>query len=231
MYTGYRIAIAEFEGKRFGVTLHYSEKLEMWYQTSYVVSKGATTMIGMTPFDDEAAAMKDANVELNVALNDWVKIKESEIKTEQEFVADLTQVLSRYTDTVRVKITRLLSNLPDQAIHLNFEVFASQDADGFFTIRANLDGPNLYVFNQAIASYAALFDTHYAETGIEPTIPLVDPFDVDYPVNDIIVDCTANWLKDVWQSLVDMKCTIPVMIIGHDDYGTVTPIEIHTGAV
>ena len=150
--------------------------------------------------------------------------------TESEFIAELTAVLECHSDSVRAEIPLLLTSLPARARQLNLQVFPAQDGDGFFTIRASVDGPDLYVINKVIGTHAELFTAKYTESGVKHPIPIVDPFDVDYPVNDIVVDCAAKWLQSVWQSLGDIECRIPIVIVGHDDYGTVTPIELHAGS-
>lgn len=150
--------------------------------------------------------------------------------TESEFTAELSSLLAQHSDAVRTKLPLLLASLPERATRLDLQVFPAQDGDGFFTVRASVDGPDLYVINKAIDEHAELFDAKYTEAGVEPPIPIVDPFDVDYPVNDIVVDCAAVWLQSVWQSLDAVDCRMPVVIVGHDDYGTKTPIELHSGA-
>ncbi|TWT67589.1 DUF6389 family protein [Allorhodopirellula solitaria] len=150
--------------------------------------------------------------------------------SESEFIAELTVVLDGQSDTARAQIPLLLASLPEPATRLDLQVFPAQDGDGFFTVRASVDGPNLYVINKAIDTYADLFDAKYTENGVQPPIPIVDCFDVDYPVNDIVVDCAANWLRTVWQSLGNIECRVPVVIVGNDGYGTVTPVELHSGA-
>lgn len=147
--------------------------------------------------------------------------------TEEEFIAELSSVLADETTAARDTLSQLLKALPERATRLDLEIFPAQDGDGFFNIRASVDGPDLHVINKAIAQHANLFDAMYTETGVQPPIPLVDSFDVDYPVNDIIVDCAAQWLESVWNSLGDARCRVPVVIVGHEDYGTITPVELN----
>ncbi|MCE9556825.1 MAG: DUF6389 family protein [Planctomycetes bacterium] len=149
--------------------------------------------------------------------------------TELEFIAELTTVLERHSDSARTLISELLASLPDRATRLDLVIFPSQDADGFFTVAASVDGPDLYVINKAIRGHAELFGPKHTESGVEPPIPIVDSDDVDYSVNDIVVDCAAKWLQTIWQSIGNVQCRIPVVIVGHDDYGTITPINLHSG--
>ena len=152
--------------------------------------------------------------------------------TESEFIAELTAVLDRQSDAVRTQIPLLLAtfarrcNTPRHA-----PSSPRRTATVFFTVRASVDGPNLYVINKSMRRSRRPFLTqNTSEDGVQPPIPIVDCFDVDYPVNDIVVDCAAKWLQTVWRSIGDIKCGIPVVIVGHDDFGTVTPIELHSGA-
>ena len=150
--------------------------------------------------------------------------------TESEYTTELTTILDGQSDAARTQIPLLLASLPATATRLDFQIFPAQDGDGFFNVRASVDGPDLYVINKSIDAHADLFDAKYTENGIQPPIPIFDCFDVDYPVNDIVVDCAARWLQSVWQSLGNVNCAIQVVIVGHDDNGTVTPIELHSGA-
>ena len=61
---------------------------------------------------------------------------------------------------------------------------------------------------------------------IEPYIPTVDPFDIDFEANNIVVDCSAKWLAKLWSQLNTKDVQIPVLIVGHDDYGTITPVRL-----
>lgn len=148
--------------------------------------------------------------------------------TENEFIAELSASLANHSDIAREQLRKLLASLPNRATRLDLEVFPAQDGDGFFTIRASVDGPDLYVINKAIEAHAYLFDAKCTERGVEPHIPTVAPFAVEYPVNDIIVDFAARWLQTVWASLGLVVCPIPVVVVGHDDYGTITPLELHS---
>jgi hypothetical protein len=151
--------------------------------------------------------------------------------TEHEFKTEFDAALVRHSDAARAKILHLLETLPERATQLDFVVFPSQDGDGFFTIRASVEGPDLYLINRAIESHADLLDTKYTESGVEPPIPIVDPFDVEFAVNDLLVDCVARWLHHVWQSLGNVLCRVPVFVVGDDDFGSVTPLELHRGDV
>ncbi len=149
--------------------------------------------------------------------------------TETEFRDELLVVLSQHSDAACEGIGELLKAIPAKARRLDLVIFPAQDGDGFFTIRASVDGPDLFVLNKSISENAEIFDARYTESGVEPPIPIVDPFDTEYEVNDVVVDTAASWLQTVWESLGDVQIRIPVVIVGHDDFGTITPIELLSG--
>lgn len=145
---------------------------------------------------------------------------------ESELQAELNSVLSEHTKEATEKLNIVLNNIPEKAISINLEIFTSQDREGFFSVGVNLDGPDLYVLNKAIREYVDIFDPKYTENGIEPYIPTVDPFEIEYEANDTVVDCVANWLREIWDNVNKENITIPVYIVGHDEYGTTTPIQL-----
>lgn len=145
---------------------------------------------------------------------------------EQTLKVQLDAELEKHSDKAIHAMQGVIDALPEKARQLNFEIFAAQDGDGFFSIRANLDGPDLYVINKSIEPVADIFDPKYVNGEITPYIPTVDPFDVEYDANDVVVDCAANWLSKLWEKVAADKVQIPVFIVGHDEYGTITPIQL-----
>ncbi|MCU7811451.1 MAG: hypothetical protein KZQ77_09455 [Candidatus Thiodiazotropha sp. (ex Notomyrtea botanica)] len=145
---------------------------------------------------------------------------------EQTFELQLNAELVKHSDNAKNAMQRIIDSLPEKARQLNLEIFGAQDGDGLFSIRANLDGPDLYVLNKTIDHVADIFDPKYVNGEITPYIPTVDPFDIEYEANDVVVDCAAKWLSQLWEQLVIAQVHIPVFIIGHDEYGTITPIQL-----
>jgi uncharacterized protein DUF6389 len=146
--------------------------------------------------------------------------------TKAEFQAALREVLAAHATKASRQIQLTLEHVPGNARALDLEVFTSQDADGAFDVRASLEGPDLYVLNRAIQSSALIFGVQVSETGFVPPVPMVDPAAVDFDVNDTIVDVVASWLKDVWHTLGTQAHGIPVCVLAHDGYGTVTPLKL-----
>ena len=145
---------------------------------------------------------------------------------EDDYIAQLTAALAKQSDSLRSKIGPLLANLPEKAQRLDLVIFPGQDGEGDFTVRGSLDGPDLFVLNKAIDSYAELISVKHTPEGFDPDVPMVDPFDTEFEVNDVLTDCVAKWLSDLWEESGPHSVSIPVTIVGHDDYGQTTPIEL-----
>ncbi|WP_414933024.1 DUF6389 family protein [Vibrio europaeus] len=142
------------------------------------------------------------------------------------FEEELSSELAKHSESMASSLKVLIANIPENTHEIHIEVFASQDGDGMFSVYVSLDGPDLHVLNKAIERYASLFEPKYVGSNIKPYIPTVDPFDVDFEVNDVVVDCVANWIKSIWEKPKVLASNIPVIVVGHDGFGTVTPLEL-----
>lgn len=146
---------------------------------------------------------------------------------EEDYIAELTVALAKQSDSTGSKIAPLLANLPEKAQRLELVIFCSQDGEGDFTVRASLDGPDLSVLNTAIEPHAELLSVRHTPSGFEPYVPMVDPFDTEFEVNDALSDCVAKWLSDIWHRSGPHEVSIPVAIVAHDGYGQTTPITLN----
>ncbi|MEO9532686.1 MAG: DUF6389 family protein [Crocinitomicaceae bacterium] len=143
-----------------------------------------------------------------------------------EFENQLKAELEKNKSSISINIDQLISNLTEKISGINIGIFTSQDGDGMFSIYANAIGPDLYVRQKEIKEYANLFDPKFTSNGIEPYIPTVDdPFEVDFDVNDCIVDLVALWLKASFSSK-SFPDGAEFQIVGNDGYGTVTPLSL-----
>ncbi|NOH26374.1 DUF6389 family protein [Vibrio europaeus] len=142
------------------------------------------------------------------------------------FEEELGSELVKHSESMATSLKALFANIPENTREIHIEVFASQDGDGMFSVYVSLDGPDLHLLNKAIERYASLFEPKYVDSTINPYIPTVDPFDVDFEVNDVVVDCVANWINSIWERPKVLASNIPVIVLGHDSFGTVTPLEL-----
>ncbi|WP_353568488.1 DUF6389 family protein [Haloferula sargassicola] len=146
--------------------------------------------------------------------------------TESEYTTEVRSILDRHTDEARSQLAKLPDLLPDAARSIELTIFVDQDGEGFLTVRAALDGPDLYVINKAIDDCALLFDTKMVDGELVPPLPLMEPFDEDFSVHDALTDCAAEWLTEVWNGASSRGIGVPVSILSPDGYGSKCPIKL-----
>lgn len=143
---------------------------------------------------------------------------------ESEYIAEVMDVLGQHVDEARVRLAKLSGLLPVTAKSMEIVIFIDQDGEGFLDVKAALVGPDLCVLNKAIEEAAVLFETKVVDGEMVPALPLVDPDEDELPVQDILTDCAADWLKVVWEGVDPSGFRIPVAIVSHDGYGSKPPI-------
>ena len=147
---------------------------------------------------------------------------------ESEYVAEVRTILGQHVDRARAQLGKLPALVPATAKSMEIVIFIDQDGEGFLDVRASLEGPDLYVLNKAIEDAAVLFETKMVDGEMVPPLPLVDPDEDELPVQDILTDLAADWLKAVWEGVDPSGIRIPVVIVSHDGYGTKVPILLRS---
>ncbi|WP_196140413.1 DUF6389 family protein [Aliikangiella sp. G2MR2-5] len=145
----------------------------------------------------------------------------------QEFTETLKAELEKHSASVIDKWKKVLSILPKETKAVSVIISPTQDGDGVFDIFVSLDGPDLHVLNKKIREHYQLFSPVHTENGIEPYIPDVDPFDVEFEVNDTVVDIVLPWLERLWAEVKDEKLTLPVGIYGDEGYGSKSSVQLN----
>ena len=105
-------------------------------------------------------------------------------------------------------------------------VHPNQEPDGLFAILIHLEGPDLYALNKAIDAHRYLFDVKFVDGQLAPQVPMFDPFDMDFEVNDVIVDTALLWLEEVWLNFNGKIKKLPTQVFGEQGYGTKTPRQL-----
>jgi hypothetical protein len=139
---------------------------------------------------------------------------------EQEFINALQAELKKHSAGVVEKWKKVLSILPDETKAVEVIISPTQDGDGIFDIFVSLDGPDLYVLNKKIRDHFQLFSPVHTSDGVDTYIPEVDPFDVDFEVNDVVVDTVMPWLEGLWAEVSAEEVSVPVCIYGEEGYGS-----------
>jgi len=145
---------------------------------------------------------------------------------ESQYRTELKSVLAAETDRARERLRSVLAAIPAAAQELEFEIFPDQDGEGTFSVSAGVVARDLYVLNKALGPHRVLFDVVHMPEGLVPPVPLVDPATSSFDARDVVVDCAAEWLHDLWVSLGSPAVGLPVTIRGHDGFGTLTPIAL-----
>jgi hypothetical protein len=146
--------------------------------------------------------------------------------TKSEFENLLLPELEKNKANISEKFDQLIQNLSKSIVGIDIMIFTSQDGDGFFNIYANAQGPDLYVRQKEIEKFADLFEPKFTENGIEPYIPTVDdPFNVEFEVNDTIVDTVSKWIQINFANK-NYPPGITFRVAGAEGYGTITPITL-----
>ena len=141
---------------------------------------------------------------------------------EQEYIQAVSSVLARHTERAVAQLRLGLDALPGKARAVTIHVMVDQGTEGFLTVRLGVDGPDLYVLNKAIAPYASLFSTVMTETGLSPDLPLMEGDEFD--VGDVLTDCAARWVREVWQQAGHAANGLPVAVISPEGYGQSLPV-------
>jgi len=139
--------------------------------------------------------------------------------TVDDYAAALKDILSAHAQPVLDRLAAIRQALPPKARRVTVGVHPAQDGDGFFDVVVHLEGPDLYVLNKAIAPHRVLFEVKVVDGKVQPDAPMFDPDEVDFSVNDAIVDSCMAWLEGLWRQLGGVG--LPAVAFGEEGYGSV----------
>jgi hypothetical protein len=139
--------------------------------------------------------------------------------TADEYKTALQSILSAHVQPVLARLAIIKQSLPQKARQVMVGVHPGQSEEGFFDIVVHLDGPDLYVLQKAIAPYRFLFEVKCIDGQMQPDVPMFDPNEAAFSVNDAIVDTCTEWVECLWQQLGGVG--LPALVFGEDGYGTV----------
>ena len=144
--------------------------------------------------------------------------------TEADYKTALQSILQAHTQSALEKLGKIKQSLPVGARQLMVGVHPGQSEEGFFDVVIHLDGPDTYVLNKAIAPQRSLFEVRCIDGHMQPDVPMFDPDEASFSVNDVIVDTCVAWVQGLWQRLGGVG--LPAFVFGEEGYGTVesTPL-------
>jgi hypothetical protein len=148
------------------------------------------------------------------------------IMTVDEYSQEVESVLQGHTQAAASRFSAALKLIPPEAEELVINIHVDQGGEGFLGIRLNLVGQNLYVLNKAIEAYAQLFDTKMTDAGLEPPLPLMDPFEEEFSVNDVLTDLAVTWIRGIWKKVDRNGFELPVTVVSAEGYGSEAPTKL-----
>lgn len=135
----------------------------------------------------------------------------------------LAGILDAHMQKAKETLTVALSKLPQETKELQFGIHPNQEPDGMFSVILHLVGPNLFTLNKAINGHRVLFDVRFVDGKIKPDVPMLDPFDQPFSVNNAIVETAASWLEKIWDTIDRKADCPPTLIFGEDGWGEGMP--------
>ena len=130
----------------------------------------------------------------------------------RELIAD---ALSQKLDEFHERLRQVAERLPESTREIHIYAFVDQGGEGFITVRASLDGPDLHPLNQSIEDVAELFDQ------------FVPHPDREVYQGDFIVDTVIRFLEDRIDRPILGSVSIPVSLLNPEGYGTVAPVKLN----
>jgi hypothetical protein len=147
--------------------------------------------------------------------------------TRVEYITALQNILNTHAKNALVQIDRIKNALPSNAQAVEVGIYPWQDGEGFFDVMIHLCGPDLSILNKAMEPYRILFEVKFVNGKPEPDVPMFDPYDVSFSVNDIIVDVGINWVKQLWA--LSGGVGIPAYVFGDECSSSQGRILLNTG--
>ncbi len=132
--------------------------------------------------------------------------------TKENYIKELTKAFEKEKTTILSNLNFFLQKIPSEAVRVNIIIAPSQDGDGEFSIHGGLTGPNLYGLNKKIEDWTNILEIKNGPNGFEPDFPMVDPFSIDYYVNDIIEQVFAKWFDSNFNEIDVSKVNVAITI-------------------
>ncbi|MEM7289666.1 MAG: DUF6389 family protein [Pseudomonadota bacterium] len=137
----------------------------------------------------------------------------------EAYAAILREILVQQDVFARRQLKGALAHWPDKATGLHFGIHPDQDGEGTFDVMLHVQGPDSYVINKAISEYRRLFEIKRMPGGLNISVPLFDPDEVDYEVRDVIADVAMDWAENLWAKEGKNHPDLPVLIFCDEDWG------------
>ena len=146
---------------------------------------------------------------------------------EIEYKSELRRVLDENSKVALTNLNATLRAIPKSAKSIELMIFPDQDGEGTFSVSVSLTGTDLYVLNNSIKETAELISVIHTPNGLQPNVPLMDPFDSEFEVNDALCDVVGKWLETIWINSEKHLTNLAVTIVADEGYGQSLPIKLN----
>jgi hypothetical protein len=110
---------------------------------------------------------------------------------EEEYKIELRKVLDQNSSIALKNLNATIQSIPEKTKSIEIIIFPDQDGEGTFGVRVSLSDPDLYVLNKAINNTADLINVIHTSEGLKPNVPLMDPCESSFEVNDVLSDVVS----------------------------------------
>lgn len=142
---------------------------------------------------------------------------------ETKYKIELQKVLNENSQESINKLNSVIPLIPEKTRSVQIIIFPDQDGEGTFGVRVVLDGPDLFVLNKVIKDFADIIDVVHTPKGLVPPVPLMDPFNSKFEVNDVLSDVVGEWVGSIWGQINSESITVPITLVSDDGWGTIFP--------
>ena len=132
--------------------------------------------------------------------------------TKENYIKELINALNREKSTILSNLNSFLQKIPHEAVRVNIIISTSQDGEGDFCIHGGLNGPDLYHLNKKVEDWTNILEIKKGTNGFKPDFPMVDPFSIDYYVNDLIEKEFIKWYDTNYSEIDDSKVNVGISI-------------------
>jgi hypothetical protein len=134
--------------------------------------------------------------------------------------------LQRHSPSLIEEIRRLLqrTDVSTDVTDCEVQVFPDEYGDGHVSVCMYYNGRNRLVRKNdpTLYSGACVPLADYVRD-----IPLYTPDSYDFDTRDVTVRCVIDWVSECWQQAGGTDYIYPVVITGHDGFGTSEPIPLN----
>jgi hypothetical protein len=132
--------------------------------------------------------------------------------TEENYKKELIEALNKEKTSILTNLNAFLQKIPFEAVRINIIISFSQDGEVDFCIHGGLDGPNMYHLNTKVEDWTNILDIKHGTNGFEPDFPMVDPFSIEFEINEVVVASFIEWFDDNWSEIDNSKVNVGIVI-------------------